>query len=323
MFRHAPISASSMAVSGLVSFVASRSLAAVSSSRRGGGSFWAQLPFPLAGSPDLFSGVCVLIVFFHMRTLERRWGSSSFLTFLLWISVVNYVTAVVLFGIRPGTVSALLAPVVALALRYYLEMPAIGTSRLGPIAVTDKFLLIGAVAKLLLFPGAHVAEASLWTRLGIGLIGAIASYFGRRSASFALPQPPQSRLHQVLEGLERRVVRPVWDGLLVLPFKHSLAVPRVVRRKPMPRVDPEAVPNEVLDQIAAMEGRPRGRMPQTGPPTPAVNPQPAPVRTADPSLVQTIEELNLGASREEIMHALEMTGGNVDNAVAILLGGAD
>ena len=323
MFRHGPVSATAIAVCGVTSF------AAKNLSRRSGLPFWTQLPFPASVTFDLLSGLCVLVVLFHMRVIERRWGSPKYLTFLLWVSAMNVATTLLL-SVPRGSISALLIPLSALVTRYYLELPALGESRLPllPIPVTDKLLLFCAIGKLILFPGPSVAiECSLSARLGLALIGCVVSYFAKAHVTATFSVAPSTVLQRFLDAVESSVVRPVWDRFLSLPFRQTLAVQRVVRRKQMPRVDAEAVPDDVLDQIAAMEGnrRPRNRIPQTGPPTPAVGPQPPPSapRRVDLSAVRTIEELQLGASHDEIVHALEITGGNIDNAVTLLLGGSD
>ena len=152
--------------------------------------------------------VCLAIhLLYQFRTLERRWGSNTFLAFLLsssalgvgatqWLVTESSTRQLSLDAVRIFSAVGVLVPLTALLTRYVREVPSLhvlvkrvpGTS----IAVTEKALVLLPLMKLVLNPNtridrqtyrraAVVVDVGLWTRLLCTLIGFLFATFSTRS----------------------------------------------------------------------------------------------------------------------------------------------
>lgn len=114
---------------------------------------------PLASGGWTF--VCLIVLLFHFRHLERRWGSPSFLTFVLVASLLGRAAAQIAVpgstsaadATRIATLAAAVVPISALCCRYYIDIPSLEKTRIfGNVVVSEKVLIWGCALKVLLFP---------------------------------------------------------------------------------------------------------------------------------------------------------------------------
>jgi hypothetical protein len=153
---------------------------------------------------DVFLAIDLL---YQFRTLERRWGSNSFLAFMLTSSALGVCAAQLLVtesGTRQLSVDAVrifsavgtLVPLSAMLTRYLHEVPSLyvilhhipGTG----LAITEKTLVLLPLVKLVLNPttqidiqtyrrAAVVVDVGMWTRLLCTLLGVVFATFSTRS----------------------------------------------------------------------------------------------------------------------------------------------
>lgn len=164
-----------------------------------------SLPFgPLGTSlQDTFLAGSVIA---QMRALERRWGSNSFLSFLLTSSALGIAAMHVFVTesnspvlsvdmLRVASAGGLLVPLVALATRYTKEIPSLNRLSLpglGRFTITEKAMYIVPLVKLVLLPEvelvaqthkrrAVLVDIGVWTRLLLALIGLLFGIASTRS----------------------------------------------------------------------------------------------------------------------------------------------
>lgn len=196
---------------------------------------WEAPPLgPLGGGHNLWDVVLASSIVHQARALERRWGSMSFLSFLLTSSSVGVALmhalvsdttssshggVLTIEGVYVLSAGASLVPLTALVTRYLYEVPALSRLRL-PIPgtsitlTTDHVTLLGPLLKLVLVPatvlehGTHrrpavIVDIGLCTRLLLLLVGTL---FGLLSAR-------PSWLSWWLAFFGRRVCRPLLNLL--------------------------------------------------------------------------------------------------------------
>lgn len=114
---------------------------------------------PLASSDWTF--LCLLIVVFHFRHLERRWGSPKFLAHLIVTALFGRIAAqAVVPGSHPAAEAtrlanlvAVIVPLVMTVTRYHLDLPSLGSTKLfGDISINEHVLLWLCTGKVVLFP---------------------------------------------------------------------------------------------------------------------------------------------------------------------------
>lgn len=151
------------------------------------------LPFGSIGT-SLTDVVCVLMLLLQMRILERRWGSSSFLAFVLTTSLAGSVMLNILVteATPPLTLDQLrifsaggsIVPLVALAVRCLSEVPSLHHWRvpIASVLLTENLMIILPFLRLVLFPGTEFfprtqrqraiqVDVGLWVRVLLTLCG--------------------------------------------------------------------------------------------------------------------------------------------------------
>lgn len=334
MLEHAPITCVSIGCSVGVSVLSGMlSLADVLGTGSGGGSgrhHYAHhgsgsasfarsmspfLSFPVGFFSSLSDAACVCVILFHMRVLERRWGSGRYLTFGLLTAIAG---AILVLFLRPVTASvagrhvqatlaglAWATPVGAFLAAYFIQVPSLHSARLiNTIPISDKWFLYLIAAKYLLLPqyqyGAATAATSLW------MLRATLSAAGMGLGTALLKSKSGNKLMNALGfflGEDSLVIRGVqwaftrvFDGFASPSIEHTPVLP----------VAPDAgIPRELLRQQQYHQmasGEPTG---------------PAPGSFA--AEVDVIMEMQLGCTRQEAAKALAMSNGDVDMAAALIM----
>ncbi|RNF01758.1 hypothetical protein TraAM80_06844 [Trypanosoma rangeli] len=153
------------------------------------------LPFGSIGvsSADV---MCTLLVLFQMRILERRWGSSLFLAFVMTSAMTGSVLLNMLVTeatpplnldqFRILSAGGSIVPLVALATRYVLEVRSLHRWRvpLLRISLTEWSLVLVPLMRLVFFPATEVSprthkqraiqvDIGSWTRVLLAILGII------------------------------------------------------------------------------------------------------------------------------------------------------
>lgn len=346
--EHAPVSAASLLLSAAAS-VASNTLGGAAS-RSGTGraarsssapGLLASLSFPVGVFPTAGAAVCIFVVLFHARCLERRKGSARYFLLCLWPAIAATIVSRPLAAVvsPPGRASAIVVAhgswaglVSALVVRYVIDVPALGaTNRLA-----DKWLLLGAALKFVVldavFSAPHgLTGASVAYQLGLAAVGA--------AVGFALgPQRlGQSKLVAALDNnqlFDRAVT--LLSTLLGTGGRYT------ARHAPKTRQPPHGAPgagammhgaggdDELAAALAASmadAGMAGARAPPAGMrrgPAAAGRGGAAPAAAAatpavDEGSIELLMGLGLGVTRAEAQHALRAAGGNVDKAAELLM----
>ncbi|KPI89200.1 hypothetical protein ABL78_1693 [Leptomonas seymouri] len=154
--------------------------------------------------------ICLAMnLLYQFRTLERRWGSNSFLAFLLTSSALGVCTTQFLVtesgtrqlsldAVRILSAAGTLVPLAALLTRYLREVPSlhIVIQRVPVVGVTvsEKLIVVLPLLKLLLNPETQIAtqtsrraavivDVGLWTRLLCTLVGFLFAIFSTRTTA--------------------------------------------------------------------------------------------------------------------------------------------
>ncbi|EAN87576.1 hypothetical protein C3747_42g53 [Trypanosoma cruzi] len=153
------------------------------------------LPFGLIGV-SLIDVTCTLLILFQMRILERRWGSSLFLAFvmtsamtgsvLLNMFITESTPPLNLDQLRILSSGGSIVPLVALVTRYVLEVRSLCRWRvpLLPIVITEWSLVFAPLIRLVMFPATEIrprthkqraihVDIGSWTRLMLTLLGIV------------------------------------------------------------------------------------------------------------------------------------------------------
>lgn len=371
-FRNAPVT---LACLGIVvsssTFMSSMLLPRMlSHSRTALGSFlcWPLSTFPFVpiGSSE-WTFACLLIVVFHFRHLERRWGSSRFMAYVLIMSLFGRITAQALIpGHSQGDEASRLAnliscivPLVTLTTRYHTDLPSLGKTHVWDnVYVSEKLLVWACVAKVVLAPlVAHYVESvSARGNVVHVPVTAVAFYWrlivAMASCGIALTTTsnqrlPGGRLTKAIDLLSRAVCSPILRALKmvrVMPSSICGEASRVVHRAPPAAPQPRGggrppggnsrtaarrvgalvahdddddggIPPEIMDQILREQQE-------------AAAPANAPAAAREGGAaafpaqdIELLEGLQLGASRLDIIQALTVCNGDVNNAAAFLMEG--
>lgn len=325
MLRHAPVTAigiiSTLTLSGIAGshFVPT---AAAALARNGGGTL-AVLAYPFGIFSSFADAVCVCIVLFHTRVLERRFGTGRHLTLSLLCSAIGTLSLVtaVRAGLTPPrslvTGAAWFPLVTALSIEYWRHIPALGTSTIvGPLSLSEKsfMYLVAARFAYSVCSAAGVPTAAALAALGAGV--AVAT----------------SRLPRLAAAIAED--GPVVAALLSLPSMGGVRIARHARVQLPEDVD-GAIPDDVRRQLEAAGVMPPGG----GGGAAAARRGRAPAAVADAGAraaggeareteeggnvnsadVKLIMELGLGCSERDAAEALHVCGGNVDAAVTFLM----
>ncbi|KAK7195581.1 hypothetical protein NESM_000486700 [Novymonas esmeraldas] len=322
--------------------------------------------------------VLAVNLLYQCRTLERRWGSNSFLAFLLSAAMLGVCSVQLLItesgskhlsldAVRIFSAAGTLVPLAALLTRYVREVPSRSTLAV-PIpgtafSISEKALVLLPLLKLVLSPSTQLqpqtfrraavdVDVGVWTRLWLALIGTIFAMLSTRSAVVQWWLMTFSR--HVCRPL-LRFLRPLTDAVFGPTFTVDHAKPRHAQPQPQPShsgahgdarlgrhgggrvLDGDADAGGVVDggryvvesltgDDALQEVRARMRSRRHAPrhtaagaagPTVVRSPQ---AEAARAEAIATLEAIGLRASRDEISAALDMTEGNLEMAVQILLG---
>lgn len=286
------------------------------------------LIFPVGFFPSregAIDSIVLIAILFHTRMLERFWGSSRFLTFGLIPSLLASVTFQFLtpmLRIRAVTTTdqALtlrwIATVVALALRYYSDIPALKVTQLvgAKLSVTDKVFFYGLVAKLVLSGLSSSGIANTLIAAGIGLGSALL---------LSSPLVGLNRFSLLSEqSAPMRALRSLTQAVFGSEVETTVSVPT----RPPPDLDdgfppgfgaaggrggPARTPRRAPGAADRTEGAVRRERPAS-----ATNRAPQ----ANPDQVEQIMALQLpGVTPETAAAALQTCGGNVDAAVHMLM----
>ncbi|CBZ34553.1 hypothetical protein, conserved [Leishmania donovani] len=326
---------------------------------------------------DIFLAINLL---YQFRTLERRWGSNTYMAFLFTSAVLGVCT-VQLFVTESGSkqlsidavrilsAAGTIVPLAALLTCYLREVPSRSTLAMRipgtNLIISEKALTLLPLMKLVLSPSTQLqaqtfrraaveADVGVWTRLWLALVGAIFAVMSTRShvVRWWLTVFTRYICRPLL-----RFLRPLTDVLFGPSFTVDHAKPRNARhhqggngsfqlgiggaRAGFDGADDAGVVDggryvvesltggDTLQEVRArMRARRHGAQQQQGSRGGAVAAgAPAQARRRSPQeetarneAIATIEAIGLRASRDEIIAALDMTGGNLEMAVQILLG---
>ncbi|RHW73288.1 UBA/TS-N domain containing protein [Trypanosoma brucei equiperdum] len=184
------------------------------------------LTFPLGTlGISIFDLGCALFIIIQMRKLERRWGSASFLAFVVTTAMISsfIINVCVVRGsslslpfeqLQVLSAAGSLMPLASLVTRFIMEVPSLDAweSFSFPLAIISKPLLTLSMLKLIVCPETELpmrtsrlrgsvirADAGLYTRLVLTLLGVV----------FGLASGRQGPLAWFLGLFSRRVCRPV------------------------------------------------------------------------------------------------------------------
>lgn len=325
--------------------------------------------------------VLAINLLYQFRTLERRWGSNTYMAFLFTSAVLG-VCAVQFFVTESGSkqlsidavrilsAAGTIVPLSALLTCYLREVPSRSTLAMRipgtNFTISEKALTLLPLIKLVLSPSTQLqaqtfrraaveVDVGVWTRLWFALIGAIFAIMSTRSRAVRWWLTAFTRY--ICRPL-LRFLRPLTDVLFGPLFTVDHAKPRNVRhhqggngsfqlgiggaRAGFDGADDAGVVNggqyvvesltggDALQEVRArMRARRHGAQQQqqglrggavaagTAAQARRRSPQEEAARN---EAIATVEAIGLGASRDEIIAALDMTGGNLEMAVQILLG---
>ncbi|TPP44961.1 UBA/TS-N domain family protein [Leishmania donovani] len=270
------------------------------------------------------------------RTLERRWGSNTYMAFLFTSAVLGVCT-VQLFVTESGSkqlsidaVRILSAAGTIVPSRSTLAMRIPGTN----LIISEKALTLLPLMKLVLSPSTQLqaqtfrraaveADVGVWTRLWLALVGAIFAIMSTRSHVVRWWLTPRNaRHHQGGNGSFQLGIGGARAGFDGADDAGVVDGGRYVVES--------LTGGDTLQEVRArMRARRHGAQQQqqgsrggavaAGAPAQARRRSPQ-EETARNEAIATIEAIGLRASRDEIIAALDMTGGNLEMAVQILLG---
>lgn len=162
MLRHAPVTTACLGIVVISSTALSQALLATLLPKDATGvaslaSWVIRIPltvFPmLPAAPSGWAFVCLLVFLFHLRHLERQWGSARYLTFVAVVSLIGRIAAQLVVGgvtasataCRLGYCLAAILPIAALATRYAMDVPSLGrTQLLHNVVLTEKIFILAS-----------------------------------------------------------------------------------------------------------------------------------------------------------------------------------
>ncbi|KAG5503503.1 hypothetical protein JKF63_05642 [Porcisia hertigi] len=313
---------------------------------------------------------------YQFRTLERRWGSNSYMAFVFSSAILG-VCAVQLFitesgskhlsvdAVRILSAAGILVPLSALLTRYLREMPSRSTLAMRipgtNLSISDKALALLPLSKLVLSPSTQLqaqtfrraaveVDVGVWTRLWFVVFGALFAILSTHSIVVQWWLAVFTRY--VCRPL-LRFLQPVTDVLFGRSFTVDHAKPRSTQQRSSGNMSLQAggvggardtgvidggryvveslTGGNALQELGArIRARRHGAQPhqvqglQGGSVAPSAaapawhrSPQEEAARN---EAIATVEAIGLRASRDEIIAALDMAGGNLEMAVQILLG---
>ncbi|CAJ1025794.1 hypothetical protein, conserved [Leishmania lindenbergi] len=326
---------------------------------------------------DVFLAINLL---YQFRTLERRWGSNSYMAFVFSSAMLG-VCAIQLFVAESGSkqlsidavrilsAAGTITPLSALATCYLREVPPRSTLAMRipgtNFTISEKALMLLPLLKLVLCPSTQLqmqtfrraaveVDVGVWTRLWLAIIGAIFSMMSTRSCVIRwwLTVFTRYMCRPLL-----RFLRPLTEALFGPSFTVDHAKPRSAQhqqggngnfqlgigsargnfggaddagvvdggRYVVESLTGDATLQEVRARMRARRHRaqqqqsPRAGVVAAGAVDPARRTSPQ-EEAARNEAIATVEEIGLNASRDEIIAALDMTGGHLEMAVQILLG---
>ncbi|CCD15694.1 unnamed protein product [Trypanosoma congolense IL3000] len=206
-----------------------------------------SVPFGSLGLSPFDIG-CALLILLQMRTLERRWGSSSFLTFVVVTALLGSIlTSFLVTQTTPPlsleqlqvlSAAGSLVPLSSLVTRFTMELPSLHAWQLPflPVAVTEKVTVILPLLRLVSLPetegllriprqrGSIVrVDVGLRVRLALVLAGVL----------FGLASSGSRPLARFLGLVSRRISNPLLR--LLRPFLDVVGGPSVTVTQTLPK----------------------------------------------------------------------------------------
>ena len=268
------------------------------------------LPISLLPSETL-DAVCVGVAIFQLRQIEQRWGSSRTLVFLLCCSVSNMVLHMVLLSfVFPSSYREMLkcykwvATVAAVLFAAAQRRNAQGRCVWKPSALRWE-ILVGCLFKPLLLPDLRGrGDPPLMMKMVVLVPLVVGGFLLAALASVPQTARTANSLQRYLYGVLAGKIQPIMARLLAANFAVALFGHSSAMRQSVLRKTDEEEEADALREIDRMERRPKS----------------GEVANTYPAQLATIQALQLPrCSDEDILIALKISSGDIDQAVNILL----